>query len=205
MEFGSPEDPGESPDAYFERMYRNTYRHTLAYAMRRTPSAHDAHDVVADTYLVAWRRLDELRLANTTQAWLYGVAYRTILNRRRSDRRRADLVERALNQGVAAPSDVEGPAEKREDLRIVEAALAALPPRDQEVLRLAAYEELDHKEIAVVLGIKAPLVRTMLYRSRKRLNKALSDSPARQETGSGHRTDKSIPNLHDEVPREENL
>jgi len=82
------ESAGENAEADFEAIYRETYRKTLAYALRRTRAAQDAHDVVAETYIVAWRRLDQLLNAREPQAWLYAVAYRVLTNQRRSHRRR---------------------------------------------------------------------------------------------------------------------
>ena len=72
---------------------------------RRTSGAHDAGDVLADTMLVAWRRLDEVPGGDTTRLWLYGVARKVLANRRRGDGRRDRLVERLAAQVDAAVSD----------------------------------------------------------------------------------------------------
>ena len=173
--------------SFFEAVYHATYRPTLTYALRRTSDEADAHDVVAETYTVAWRRIRELRKARLTQAWLYGIAYKVLSNHRRSNTRRDALTEKAQQQSTFLESSVD-PAwsvEQRQEVAEVCAALADLPQRDQEVLRLAAFEELDASEIAVVLSVPAPLVRSMLYRARTRLNKALQ-SAARQGAATGH-------------------
>ena len=76
----SQESIGETANAeeFFETLYKQTYRKTLAYVLRRTVNAVDAHDVVAEIYLVAWRRLDVLRQVKEPQAWLYAVAYKAL-------------------------------------------------------------------------------------------------------------------------------
>jgi RNA polymerase sigma-70 factor, ECF subfamily len=63
----------------------------LAYAVRRTPDPQDAADVVAETFLVAWRRLDAVPSGEQARPWLYGVARHTLANRQRSELRRNRL------------------------------------------------------------------------------------------------------------------
>jgi RNA polymerase sigma-70 factor, ECF subfamily len=70
----------------------------LAHALRRT-DAGAAHDAVAETFLVAWRRFDEV--PRDPLPWLYGVARRVLADQRRAGRRRASLQGRA---GSVAPS-----------------------------------------------------------------------------------------------------
>lgn len=186
-------DTSVTPEALFEEIYRSTYRKTLAYALRRTRNRADAHDVVADTYLVAWRRLDELLGVGKPQAWLYGVARRTLTNQRRGMRRHEDLTIRSIRQG-GIEGWVPDPAwstEQRNEFERVEKAMEGLSARDQEILRLVAYEELDHAEVAVVLGIRPGAVRSMLYRARRRLNKVLDEPLTRPIDESGHNTNLS--------------
>jgi RNA polymerase sigma-70 factor (ECF subfamily) len=174
-------------EEFFEVIYRQTYRRTLAYVLRRTDNRADAHDVVAEIYLVAWRRLEDLRQLREPQAWLYAVAYKTQGNHLRSTRRRAGLAGRALSMGSSEVA-LGGPDlvfEERDEFGRVMAALATLSVRDQEILRLVAFESLSHTEIGKVLGIRSSLVRTKLYRARKKLNDALDGlaTPPLGETG----------------------
>lgn len=185
---------GEDDAAFFEAVYRETYRSTLAYALRRTTIEADAHDVVAETYTVAWRRVHELRKARLPQAWIYGIAYNVLSNQRRARTRREALTGKVRQQSgvVEWPVDPAWSVEKRQQITEVCTALADLPQRDQEVLRLAAFEELDPYEIAMVLSVPAPLVRSILYRARNRLTKAL-ESAARQGGVTGHKNDDGEP------------
>jgi len=177
---------GDYDASFFEAVYRKTYRSTLTYALRRTKDEADAYDVVAETYTVAWRRIRELRNVELPQAWIYGIAHKVLSNHRRSRARREALSGRVRHAMLSeAHEDPERSVEKRLELAEVCAALAQLPQRDQEALRLAAFEGLDAREIAVVLSVPAPLVRSILYRARRRLNAALL-SRARQDGGAGH-------------------
>jgi RNA polymerase sigma-70 factor (ECF subfamily) len=75
----------------FEDLYRRTYARVLAFSLRRTHRAL-AEDAVAATFLVAWRRRDEL--VDDPLPWLLGVARRVIANQLRGERRGAALVAR---------------------------------------------------------------------------------------------------------------
>jgi RNA polymerase sigma-70 factor (ECF subfamily) len=149
--------------ARFERLWREFAPAVAAYVRRRAP-ADVAEDAVAETFFVAWRRLD--RVPDDVLPWLYGVARRTLANQRRSEARRVALGKRL---------DLELPAvtDERADPSVVE-ALAALGERDRELLMLVAWEGLTPTEAAVALGTSAVACRVRLHRARGRLAAALA-------------------------------
>ena len=57
----------------FEALYAAHRAQVLRYVLRRTESADDAADVVAETFLVVWRRVDDAPVAEA-HLWVYGVA-----------------------------------------------------------------------------------------------------------------------------------
>jgi RNA polymerase sigma-70 factor (ECF subfamily) len=141
----------------------------LAYALRRT-SRDDAADVVAETFLVAWRRLDELDDRNALP-WLYAVARRVLLGQQRATRRQQAIAARVA---AAAPSgSAQSPSTPPESPRLLE-ALAGLSESEREVLLLAAWEELSSGEAAQVLGCSATAYRIRLHRARRRLRESLA-------------------------------
>src|SRR5437870_5088069 len=85
-----------APIERFRAIYVENYLAVLAYALRRTETDDDAADVVAETFLVLWRRLDDAPAGDQTRPWLYGVARRVLSNARRSERRRSRLVARLM-------------------------------------------------------------------------------------------------------------
>lgn len=148
----------------FDALFHEHHRAVLAYALRRTRLEADAEDAVAETFAIAWRKLDTI--PTEPLPWLYGVARRVLANQRRGDVRRSRLIERLTSFrsqpiGVApAPPAIE--------------ALERLRPDDQELLRLVAWEELTHGEIAATLGITPNAVAIRLHRARKRFAEALT-------------------------------
>jgi RNA polymerase sigma-70 factor (ECF subfamily) len=155
-----------------ERFRRVCEAHTaavLAYALRRT-SREDAADVVAETFLVAWRRLDDVD-ERTALPWLYAVARRVLLSQHRATRRQQAIAERAASEPTAA----DPPHATSFGSRPLLEALAALPESEREVLMLSAWEELSSPEAAGVLGCSATAYRIRLHRARKRLRERLAE------------------------------
>ena len=157
------------------------YRAVTAYARRRTSDPVDAQDVVSETFTVAWRRLAEVPDGDAALPWLYGVARRVLANQRRGNRRRDDLSIRLRSQH-AGTVEVEGEVLVAEERRTVLAALARLRDTDQELLRLAVWEELPHREIAQVVGCSESSVAVRLHRARSRLGREIG----KEERRRGH-------------------
>lgn len=155
----------------FRRLFAEHHRHVLAYALRRTGQRADADDVVAGTFAVAWRRFAEAPADELRLAWLYAIAARVLANQRRSLRRLIALRSRLREQPTAT-------APERVDLGEVLAALRALRPDEQEVVRLAAWEGLTNAELAVALSCSENAATIRLHRARKRLAEQLEKGTA---------------------------
>lgn len=170
----------EGAESRFDRLYVAYGRAVLAYALRRTATEQDAADVLAEVFLVAWRRLDEVPSTEGGRLWLYGVARHAVANQKRSERRRERLAERLRRELPAAVQSVTAPAPEGGAIRW---ALGQLGAKDQEILRLAGWEELTAGEIATVLGISQVAARSRLHRARRRLRAALQRASEPEESG----------------------
>jgi RNA polymerase sigma-70 factor, ECF subfamily len=142
------------------------------YLARRTDPA-TADDVLSDTLLVCWRRIDQMPQDHLP--WAYGVARLCLANADRSRRRQARLVARIATTDPP-PMAVPGPGPADHDLT---AALTALRAEDAELLRLWAWEDLTPAQIAVVLGISANAASIRLHRAKQRLRAELAADPAK--------------------------
>lgn len=151
----------------FELLFDRHRRSVLGYLLRRTDDPADAADALAETFLVAWRRVDDVPDGDDARPWLFGVARRVLANQRRGERRRSVLSER-LGQELAVQLPAVEPQLGGESARI-RAALGRLSREDREVLLLAGWEELAPAQIAVVLGVRGVAVRSRLHRARRRL------------------------------------
>jgi RNA polymerase sigma-70 factor (ECF subfamily) len=162
----------EADSERFRRLFDAAYRPLLAYALRRTDSTADAEEVVAETLLVAWRRRTELPEGAETIRWLYGVARRVLANQRRGHGRRRRL-ERLLEPLTHPSRESDELAEVADVTRAVLAAARRLSENDQEVLRLAAWEGLSQREIALSLGCTENAAALRLHHARRRLREEL--------------------------------
>ncbi|MEV4349707.1 RNA polymerase sigma factor [Actinoplanes sp. NPDC049596] len=163
--------PGIEHEERFRRVYRAHFDALLAYALRRVEQPPDAADVVAETFLVAWRRAGEMPGDDETRLWLYGVARRVLANHHRGGVRRARLGDR-LRQRLT-PAVAGDPGAEVPERLAVRAALARLGPVDREVLTLTVWEGLQPREAAIVLGVSPETVRTRLSRARARMRDLL--------------------------------
>jgi RNA polymerase sigma factor (sigma-70 family) len=141
----------------------------VAYCGWRADPASDAQDAVAEVFLTAWRRLDELPDGDAARVWLYATARRVLANQRRSTRRREALRERLAHERM--PAIAEPPAPTDEEA-LVRAALMRLSPADREVLLLAEWEDLAPAQLAAVLGCLTVTARGRLHRARRRFRDA---------------------------------
>jgi RNA polymerase sigma factor (sigma-70 family) len=152
----------------FERLFREHYAAVRGYALRRT--VRDAvPDVVSETFLVAWRRLDDV--PDDALPWLYGVARRVLANQRRSAGRSTAL-ERRL-EATAPPEGTNDPAESLGDAELVRAALRRLTEPYREALMLVAWHGLSGARAARAAGCSRPAFGVRLHRARAALKREL--------------------------------
>jgi RNA polymerase sigma-70 factor (ECF subfamily) len=166
------------PSARFERLFRANYDRVLAYARRR--SAGDAEDVAGETFLIAWRRLEDV--PGNELPWLLAVARRVLANQRR----RAATQERAAQRVTVEPVIA---AQLHPGLDAsLRRALLQLSEKDRELLMLVAWEGLAPAEAGRVLGLTSVGARVRLHRARRRLESLLqpptTKEPRWKTTGS---------------------
>jgi RNA polymerase sigma factor (sigma-70 family) len=149
----------------FEQLYAETRVSILGYLMRRVSAPADAADLLAETYLIAWRKLEDVAEDEESRLWLYGVARRVA-----SHHHRHEKVEQRLAETLRAGLGREAPAMRADrDIPfgdVISAAIARLKPSDREIIELSAWERLTPAEIAAVTGMKPGAIRVRLHRIR---------------------------------------
>jgi RNA polymerase sigma-70 factor (ECF subfamily) len=167
------DSPEQEPDIYrgrFESCFREHHARLLAFTMRRISGREAAEEVVADTFAVAWRRRD--RIPDRPLPWLYAIANNVLADQYRSTRRRRDLGLRLAHEARADASGGD-PAESLALREAFSAAFAQLEEGEREVLRLVAWDGLDVREGAEVLGCSQGAFRVRLHRARRKLARRL--------------------------------
>ncbi len=149
-------------DERFNVIYQEHFEAVDAYVRRRAPRDLAA-DAVSETFLVCWRRLDDVPAE--ALPWLYAVARKTLANQRRA----------AARHGTPASVEIAIDAPPLVGDQLLGAAFARLSESDREVLRLVAWEGLSPRQAASVLGCSAVACRVRLHRAKRRLANRLAE------------------------------
>jgi RNA polymerase sigma-70 factor, ECF subfamily len=163
--FSSPTSGADASEVTrFEVIYREHFAAIDAYARRRLPTRAD--DVVAETFLVVWRRLEQV--PDDELPWLYGVARRVVADLRRSADRQEAVTRRLASVRLVDRSDLDDADTG------LPSALARLSEADRELLFLVYWEELEPRRAAAALGCSRATVATRLWRAHRRLRNELA-------------------------------
>jgi RNA polymerase sigma-70 factor (ECF subfamily) len=155
--------------ASFEALYRASADAVFAYAASLLRDRSAAEEVTATAFERAFRKQRSFNPRRGSQrAWLFGIARNAALDELRRRKRMAAMTE----DSAADAPELEGVAEAAERRATVRAALAALDPRDRELIALKFHAGLDNAEIAKVLGISASNAGTRVHRALTRLREA---------------------------------
>ncbi|MER5906570.1 RNA polymerase sigma factor [Streptomyces mirabilis] len=174
---------GES--SAFAELFDSYARAVYNHAFRLTADWSTAEDVMAATFLEAWRLHDRVDPeGGSLRPWLLGIATNTARNQYRSNRRYRQAAQAAAAAELSVPDhaeDVAGRVDDRRRLATALTALATLRPPEREVIALCLGEGLDYEAAAEALGIPVGTVASRLSRARKKLRTLTDPGPARQE------------------------
>ncbi|MFK0245349.1 RNA polymerase sigma factor [Amycolatopsis azurea] len=194
-----PDLGGPDPAPVFGMLF-DAHAAPLQRYLARRVGTETAHDLVAETFLVALRRRETYRPdAGTARAWLYGIATNLLRHHVRTETRALNATARlaAADQVVSAGHD--GRVAERVDAQSRAAqlagALAELSVADRDTLLLVSWAGLDPGEVAEALGIPAGTVRSRLHRIRRWLRanapeitaESTKDESRHQEEGESAR------------------
>jgi RNA polymerase sigma factor (sigma-70 family) len=156
--------------ASFERLWDELFARVLGYALRRT-DPEEARDVTAETFTVVWRRLEDVPPGDEALPWLLATARKQLANRRRAADTRARIGDGPLATPVISGDPIEGVVTRS----TLAEAFDRLGAADRETLALIAWDGLQPREAATVVGCSAATFAVRAYRARRRLA-ALLDS-----------------------------
>lgn len=161
----------------FVELYERHYGDVLNYLRRRAEEA-VARDAAAETFLAAWRRLDDA--LERGLPWLYRAAALTLRNSERAEWRQQRTADRLASLPMTMSSL--DPATAHSVRNELFAALRQLPEVDRELLLLVAWEDLDVRSAAATIGCSPGTTAVRLHRARRKLRLLLSDQTITQET-----------------------
>ena len=145
---------------------------TICAAILGTGHPEEVEEAVADSFVALWQGLERYNPEQPLSSWLYGIARRTALNRRRALGRTAPFLE--LEEELpGGDGDLTDLAAERENARLLRQAVEELPPPDRGIFlrRYYLYEKVN--DIATRLNLSAKVVEHKLARGRQRLREKL--------------------------------
>ena len=160
----------------FDRHAPHIHRYLARRAGRQV-----ADDLVAETFLTAFAKRDRYDLGySDARPWLYGIATNLVGQHHRDEARQYRIMQRAVAEPeVPDHADrVAAGVTAQATRALLEAALAALPAGDRDVLLLIAWEQLTYQEVSRALAIPAGTVRSRLHRARTKVRQVLAGTDA---------------------------
>jgi RNA polymerase sigma-70 factor (ECF subfamily) len=153
------------------------YQDRLFTAMLYLTNCHsEAEDVVQEAFLHAFSKLDSFAGRATFYTWVYRIAVRRALTRKRRRRPRTNASEGELfAEHASSRDDPLRPLQLAETFEVLHRAVANLDEHQRAVVLLRDYEGFDSPTVANILGIPEGTVRSRLHRARSQLRHELKD------------------------------
>ncbi len=168
-----PERQGSDKNTELARVVATYRQALLRYALRRLEDRSAAEDLVAETFVVAWRRFDEIPPREQELFWLYGIAGRVLSNSLRGHRRSLRL---EMRLAFEREHTQDAPRYSEEDIRQLMEALLELRSEERELLQLTYWEDLTYREIGLVLSCSEKAAGIRISRARQHLRQLLNET-----------------------------
>ncbi len=143
-------------------------------------NAEEAEDVVQESFIQAYIKLDTFQMQSQFFTWLYRIAFNNALSRRRRNRNQLSLDQSREATGNE-PLDVAGGPEtnmvRNDNVRLVQEAMAKLSEDHRAILILREMQDMAYEDIAEILDISIGTVRSRLNRARSHLRELLEKTP----------------------------
>ncbi|HKV99209.1 MAG TPA: sigma-70 family RNA polymerase sigma factor [Vicinamibacterales bacterium] len=151
----------------FDELFARYRQPVWAFFRRRVPDAAEAEELAQETFLALLNASRRYEARASFRSYLFGIAFNLLSAARRKTQRRGE---------VSSPEghDVAAPATDPAAVLWVRQALAALDPKDREIVMLREFEALEYAEIANVLAVPVNTVRSRLFRARLALRHQLA-------------------------------
>lgn len=150
-------------EQYYDRLHRWLYQ--------LTRDRHTAEDLTQETLLKAFAALQRFEAGTNFRAWLFRIAYNSLINQRRGLARQRESLPEDLPDSEDTPVDQ---AAQREALALLAEAVQRLPSEFQAAFLLRAEEGLSFRQIAGVLNLTEETARWRVFKARQKLVKALA-------------------------------
>jgi RNA polymerase sigma-70 factor (ECF subfamily) len=134
----------------------------------------DVEEIVQDTFVRGFASLDSFRGESSLRTWLFTIARRLLLDRRRTERRRGEVLELKDDDAVTEFDALDAVVADETERRMRE-AVARLTPTQREVFTLRVSEGMSYKEIADAAGTTEGAARVHYHNAMRAIKEFLDD------------------------------
>ena len=168
----------------FARLFDRHVQAVANHCFRLSGSWATAEDLTQATFLIAWRRRQDIRVvAGSALPWLLTVATNNVRTERRTQRRWLAAIRRMpVVTETADPADeIAGRVDDQRRMRPILVAVRRLPRAERKAIALCVWAGLSYTDAAQALGIREVSVRSQVSRARARLARLLDNDEDQQE------------------------
>ena len=163
----------------FEILVGNYQQRIYASLLAMLGNRHDAEDVTQETFLTAFRKLDQFERRSSFYTWLHRIAFNAAIDlQRRKKRTKNQFSSGDMTETVEPKEQLsDSPASivmAKETVCQVQAALSRLDEERRNIIVLRDLQGVDYAEIATMLGIPIGTVRSRLHRARIELREIMN-------------------------------
>lgn len=160
-----------SREQAFRDLIRFFQSRLYAQVRRMTNSHEDTDDILQETFIKAWTKLDRFREDSQLSTWLYRIAMNETLNHLNKSKRRQGLDESALASGSDSGFTQEEGNELIQKLNI---AIEQLPPRQKMIFCYRYFEEMPYAEIAQIMGVSEGSLKASYHHAAQKIELILT-------------------------------
>lgn len=155
----------------FEQLYKAYHGRLTRFLINMTRRPQIVEEVLNDTMMVVWNRIDSFNGTSRLATWIFGIAYRQGLNALRRLDEPVEPDEDHPAEGAGASPEVEAGAGQTRGKLL--AAIGALSPAHRAVVNLAYFHGMGYREIAEIVACPEDTVKTRMFHARRHLRRAL--------------------------------
>ncbi|MBU3012946.1 sigma-70 family RNA polymerase sigma factor [Polaribacter vadi] len=155
----------------FAHLVDNYKNMVFSLAFKMTKSREEAEEISQDTFIKAFKNLENFKGDSKFSTWLYRIAYHTSLDaikKNRNNNATFEINEITFNQIQAVETILQG-IERKERSKIMDVCLQKLPDEQRTIIWMFYYDELSLKEIMEVTSLSEANLKVKLHRARKKL------------------------------------
>jgi RNA polymerase sigma-70 factor (ECF subfamily) len=133
----------------------------------------DIDDILQDTFLKAYKKIDQFDGQSSLYTWLYSIARNITIDEFRSRKRKPDRSHTPADEFDIADDNSEPNETGRQEIYDLRNAVSELPEILREIVVLKTLEGLSYDEISEITGINTETLKNRMFRAKKQLAESL--------------------------------